>query len=120
MEFKLPYYKYNKRTGVIRSLKTNKIVGKVKLSIYDGFEDEVCLDYFMLRKSYQGKGLAKKMMNALINQAKKQNMKKIELFACPIGNQRLEENKLKKYYRSFGFRSYEGRNSSDMKLILKK
>jgi GNAT superfamily N-acetyltransferase len=120
-EFTIPYYNWNSRSGIIRSKINNKKVGKLKFTSYRDadFENELLLEYLIIEPTYQSKGLGRKFLKNFLCKAQKEGITIIDLYALPIANQVVEIEKLRKFYRSFGFRSATNGNKSDMCLRFK-
>ncbi len=75
---------------------------------YDIYSDGeiVKIEYLTVDDYYQGKGLATKLMNKLLDTMKQKGFDQFYLNASPMGFKGLQLKQLVKFYKKFGFRKF--------------
>lgn len=75
---------------------------------YDIYSDDeiVKIEYLAVDDYYQGKGLATKLTNKLLDTMEQKGYKQYYLNASPMGFKGLPLEKLVKFYKKFGFRKF--------------
>lgn len=88
---------------------------------YDIYSDGeiVKIEYLTVDDYYQGKGLATKLMNKLLDTMHQKGYKQYYLNASPMGFKGLPLEKLVKFYKKFGFRKFlnQGNNILMYKIL---